>query len=345
MQTIFIIAILVFGFLITFQIAKASEYVAVLQGEEKSRKQNNRINALLLLVFLVAGLIGVYYCNEKLAGKILKFGSSASDHGLDIDNMLKITIIITGIAFVITQFLLFWFSFKYQESEKREVLFYPHNNKLEIIWTVIPAIVLTVMVGYGLFYWYRITGDAPKNAVQVEVTGKQYEWIFRYPGKDNELGKKYYKNINAAKENPLGQLWEDAANHDDIVLNQEMHLVVNKPVKFIIGAQDVIHGVGLAHFRMKMDAMPGTPTTIWFTPIKTTKQMRLETGDPEFVFELSCDQLCGRGHFSMRGIIVVEEQEEYDLWMASKKPKYFSVFPEKDPENKSVIAAVTGEKK
>lgn len=345
MQTIFIIAILVFGFLITFQIAKASEYVAVLRGEEKSRKQNNRINALLLLVFLVAGLIGVYYCNEKLVGKILKFGSSASDHGLDIDNMLKITIIITGIVFAITQFLLFWFSFKYQESEKREVHFYPHNNKLELIWTVIPAIVLTVMVGYGLFYWYRITGDAPKNAVQVEVTGKQFEWIFRYPGKDNELGKKYYKNINAAKENPLGQLWEDAANHDDIVLNQEMHLVVNKPVKFIIGAQDVIHDVGLAHFRMKMDAVPGTPTTIWFTPIKTTKQMRLETGDPEFVFELSCDQMCGRGHFSMRGIIVVEEQEEYDLWMASKKPKYFSVFPEKDPENKSVIAAVTGEKK
>src|SRR5687767_3973409 len=101
MTTTFIIVILLLGFLITFQIAKASEYVSVMRGEEKSRKQNNRINAFLLLAFLVLGLIGVYYCNEKLGGKILQFGSSASNHGIDVDNMLYITIVITGIVFVI----------------------------------------------------------------------------------------------------------------------------------------------------------------------------------------------------------------------------------------------------
>ncbi|HLF47479.1 MAG TPA: cytochrome c oxidase subunit II [Chitinophagaceae bacterium] len=342
MQTFFIILILLLGFLITFQIAKASEYVSVMRGEEKSRKQNNRINAFLLLVFLILGMIGVYYCNERLAGKILQFGSSASDHGLDVDNMLKITIIITGIVFFITQGLLFWFSFKYQASEKRKAFFFPHNNRLEVIWTVIPAIVLTVMVGFGLFYWFRITGEAPKNAMEVEIVGSQFKWEYRYPGKDKILGKKFYKQINEAENNPLGQLWEDPANHDDIYISgEDLHLVVNKPVRLVINAKDVIHDVGLAHFRMKMDAVPGTPTTMWFTPIKTTAQMKKELNDPDFVYEISCDQMCGKGHYSMRGTIIVESQEEFDRWMATKKPKYFAAFPDKDPDAVKITADTT----
>src|SRR5574339_118517 len=291
MQTTFIILSLLLGFLITFQIAKASEYVSVMRGEEKSRKQNNRINAFLLLVFLILGLIGVYYCNEKYGPKILQFGSSASNHGVDVDNMLKITIIITGIVFVITQFILFWFAYKYQESDKRKAYYYPHNNKLEVIWTAVPAIVLTVMVGFGLYYWFRITGEAPANAMQVEVTGSQFKWEYRYPGKDKVLGKKYYKAINEGANNPLGQLWEDSTNKDDIyITGEDLHLVVNKPVKLIINAKDVIHDVSLAHFRLKMDAVPGMPTTMWFTPKFTTKEMKAKYGD-EFTYEISCDQM------------------------------------------------------
>jgi cytochrome c oxidase subunit 2 len=334
MQTTFIVLILLLGFLITFQIAKASEYVAIMRGEENSRKQNNRINAFLLLSFLVLGLIGVYYCNERLKGKILMPGSSASDHGADVDSMIKITLIITGVVFVITQVLLFWFAYRYQETDKRKAFYYPHNNKLEVIWTVVPAIVLTVMVGFGLFYWFRITGEAPKNAMTVEITGSQFKWEFRYPGRDKVLGKKYFKMINDTMNNPLGQIWDDPANHDDIyITGDDLHLVVNKPVKLIINAKDVIHDVGLAHFRMKMDAVPGTPTTMWFTPTKTTAQMRKELNDPEFVYEISCDQMCGQGHFGMRGTIVVESQEEFDSWMATKKPKYYAAFPDKDPDN------------
>jgi len=332
MQTFFIVLILGLGFLITFQIAKASEYVGIMRGIEKSRKQTNKINAFLLLVFLIAGMIGVYYCNERLKDKIL--GAPASDHGVYIDTMLYITIAITGVVFFITQFILFWFSFKYQESDKRKAYYYPHNNKLELIWTVIPAIALTVLVGFGIFYWFKITGEAPKNAMVVEVTGSQFKWEFRYPGKDKILGKKYFKEINDAANNQLGQLWDDPANHDDIyVTGEPMHLVVNRPVKLVIGAKDVIHDVGLAHFRMKMDAVPGTPTTMWFTPTKTTKQMREETNNPAFMFEISCDQMCGRGHFGMRGEIIVENQIEYDAWIMSKKPKYLSVFPDRDPAN------------
>jgi cytochrome c oxidase subunit 2 len=346
MQTFFIIAILALGFLITFQIAKASEYVAVLRGEERARKQSNKVNAFMLLAFLIIGLIGVYYCNVKFSGKIL--GEPASDHGVLIDRMLYITIALTGIVFVITQVALFWFSYKYQESDTRKAYYYPHNNKLELIWTVIPAIALTVLVGFGLFYWFKITGDAPKNSMIVEVTGKQFGWEFRYPGQDRILGKKYFKNINAAKNNPVGQIWEDPANHDDVWMEQEMHLVVNKPVKLVIGAKDVIHDVGLAHFRMKMDAVPGTPTTMWFTPTYTTKQMKEKTGNPDFTYEISCDQMCGKGHWSMKGIIVVETQEEFDVWIAKKKPQYFVANPDKDPSVrkadtvKAVAAVITG---
>src|SRR5436190_1254925 len=121
MQTVFIVAILLLGFLITFQIAKASEYVAVLRGEEKAKKQTNKVNAFMLLAFLILGLIGVYYCNENLKGRIL--GTPASNHGVLIDRMLYITIAVTFFVFVITQVALFWFPFKYQQSDTRKVIY------------------------------------------------------------------------------------------------------------------------------------------------------------------------------------------------------------------------------
>ncbi len=321
MQTFFIILILVLGFLVTFQIAKASEYVAIMRGEEKSRKQTNKINGFLMLVFLVAGLFGVYWCNETLKDTVL--GEPASDHGVYIDTMIYITLGITGVVLIITQVLLFWFAYKYQESDNRKAYYYPHNNKLELIWTVVPAVALTVLVGFGIYYWFKITGDAPKNAMDIEIVGSQFKWEYRYPGKDKIMGKKHYKEISDAKSNPLGQLWDDPANRDDIYVSGEpMHLVVNKPVRLIIGAKDVIHDVGLPHFRMKMDAVPGTPTTMWFTPTKTSKQMKEETGNPDFVYEIACDQMCGKGHTTMRGEIIVETQAEFDTWIIGKKPQY-----------------------
>src|SRR6478735_6058262 len=177
-STIWILIALILGFLVLFQIAKATEYVSILKGEEKTR----------------------------------------------IDTMIHITLIITGIVFEITQILLFWFSFKYQEKENKTALYYPHNNRLEVIWTVIPAIVLTVLVGFGLYYWFQVTGEAPKDAIVIEVTGKQFNWEFRYPGRDGVFGKKYFKNVDETKGNPLGQIWDDPANRDDIYTTGEMHI-------------------------------------------------------------------------------------------------------------------------
>jgi len=338
MSGYFILAILVLAFVVIFQISKASEYVSVLKGEEKSFKQTNRINAFMFIAFLVVGLIGAWLCNEAYYGKTLLAQPAASDHGEKIDFMLKLTFAVTGVVFLLTQILLFWFAYKYQYTEKRKAYFFSHDNKLELIWTVVPAIFLTVLVGFGLFYWFKITGDAPKDSQVVEITGKQFNWMMRYPGKDNVLGRKNYRLTDASNGNALGVDWEDGASHDDIEAT-EMHLVVNKPVQLVINAQDVIHDVGLVHFRLKMDAVPGIPTTLWFTPKYTTAQMKEITGNKDFVYEISCDQMCGSGHYSMRGVIIVETQQEYDAWMASKKPQYVTVKESAEPK---VTADSTG---
>jgi cytochrome c oxidase subunit 2 len=329
MSTIFLLLILLLGFLITFQIAKASEYVGVLKGEKKNFEQNNRINGFLMIVFLVLGLVGVYWCNELYRGKIL--GESASVHGEQIDRMLYITIAITGVVFIITQIILFWFAYKYQHSADRKAYYFPHDNRLEVIWTVVPAIALTVLVGFGLFYWFAITGDPPKGTMEVEITGKQFGWIFRYPGKDQVFGKKYYQNISDKDNNSLGLLWDDPYTHDDLVVNSEMYIVKGQPVKLIINSRDVVHDVGLVYFRQKMDAVPGTPTTLWFTPKFTTEEMKSRLHNPDFEYEISCDQMCGRGHYTMRGIVKVVTQEEFILWRAKQTPNYAQVFPDKVP--------------
>jgi cytochrome c oxidase subunit 2 len=187
MSGYFILAILALAFLVVFQIAKASEYVSVLKGEEKTFLQNNRINAFLFIVFLVLGLAGAYWCNELLYPKTLFVQPAASEHGEKIDKMMWLTLAITGVVFFLTQILLFWFAWKYQYTEKRKAFYYPHNNKLELLWTVVPALFLTVLVGFGLYYWFGITKDAPKEAQVVEITGKQFNWLVRYPGKDGVL--------------------------------------------------------------------------------------------------------------------------------------------------------------
>jgi cytochrome c oxidase subunit 2 len=334
------VAIIVLIFVVIFQIAKASEYVSILKGEEASRQQNIKINVFLMIVFLVLGFVGIYVCNKYLYGKTLLAHGAASVQGEKVDQMLWVTLAITGIVFVITQILLFWFAYKYQEDTNRKVFFFAHSTKLELIWTAIPAITLTILVVFGLRNWFFFTGEPPKNAMVVEVTGKQFGWIFRYPGSDAIFGKKYYKNIDPATHSG-GIIWDDKYAQVDILTVQTMYGGPGTPVKLIIGSRDVIHDVGLSHFRLKMDAVPGLPTTMWFTPIYTTKEMQEKTGNPNFQYEISCDQMCGNGHYSMKGIIQVVDQEEYDLWMAKQKPQYFVAFPEKDPTAVPVVADTT----
>ncbi len=146
-----------------------------------------------MVVFLVLGMIGVCWCNKALYHKTLMPFPSASDHGENIDTMLKITIAITGIVFFITQILLFWFAYKYQHSDKRRAFFYPHNNKLELMWTTVPAITLCILVGFGLYYWFKYhRRSSYRMLCRLKSPVSQFGWIYRYPGKDNTFGKKYY---------------------------------------------------------------------------------------------------------------------------------------------------------
>lgn len=314
------IVLILLVFVIIYQIAKASEYATILKGEEKVKAQVNRMMAWLLVIFFILGLYGIWRCHVALIDKMLPV--SASDHGEKYDTMLLVTLWVTGFVFLLTQTILFWFCFRYQSTEKKTAFFYAHNNKLELIWTTIPAIAMAALVAVGLRNWVSLTSEAPKDAQIVEVMGKQFNWLIRYPGKDNVLGKRDFRKINDAN-NVMGLDWNDKDNIDDVIAqNGELHMVVNKPIKLIISSRDVIHDVGLAHFRMKMDAVPGIITSMWFTPKYTSKEMKELTHNPDFVYEISCDQMCGKGHYSMRGTIIVETQAEYDEWMAKQQSYY-----------------------
>lgn len=318
MSGFILISLIILVFVVIYQIGKASEYAAVLRGETKVNAQVNKAIAYVLVATFLVGMWGIWKCHEYFKDMLLPV--AACDTGREYDSMFNVTTLVTGIVFFLTQATLFWFCFKYQGSEKRSAYFFAHSNRLEVIWTTIPAIAMAILVAIGIRNWFKVTSEAPAEATVIEIVGKQFNWLVRYPGKDKELGKRDFRKINDAN-NVLGLDWSDPHNDDDIIAqNGEMHVVVGKPVKLVIGSRDVIHDVGLPHFRMKMDAVPGITTTMWFTPTITSDSMKIITKNPNFVYEIACDQLCGKGHYAMRGTIIVETQENYDKWVAAQQP-------------------------
>ena len=329
MSAFITIALVILVFIVIYQIGKASEYAGVLRGQEKVKAQTNRVIAVLLLLMFPLGCWGIWECNAIFQDRLLPVAACRT--GVNYDKMFLTTTMVCGVVFFLTQGVLFWFCFKYQSTEKRTSFFFAHNNKLELIWTTIPAIAMAILVAIGLRNWYDVTSPAPPDATVVEVMGKQFNWMIRYPGKDNELGKRDFRKINDAN-NVMGLDWSDPHNMDDIISqNGELHVVVNKPVKLLINSRDVIHDVGLPHFRMKMDAVPGITTTLWFIPTITTDSMKQITKNPDFVYEIACDQLCGKGHYSMRGTVIVQTQADYDKWMASQQTYYAANNPSATP--------------
>ncbi len=281
----------------------------------------DKFNGFLFLAFLVVGLYGTYWSYTVQGAQILP--ESASVHGVKIDEMFNITLIITTIVFVITHILLFVFSFQYSYSAKKKAYFLPHNNTLEKYWTVIPAIVLTILVLMGFFTWRDITNisqDGIRNAIHVEVTGHQFAWEVRYGGKDNLNGRKNYKLIGGLGGlNSLGLDLSDKKNYDDLTVT-EIVLPVNKSVRFNLGSKDVLHSFYMPHFRVQMNCVPGMATSFQFTPRLTTADMRDKVNDPNFNYYLLCAKICGGSHYNMKFAVKVVSQKEYNKWLILQKP-------------------------
>ena len=345
-----IISIILIAVIIV-QIGKVTELAAKIRGEEEMQYEVNRSQGGYMILFLVVFLIGCIVSAVYFKNYMLGYGPHlpASEHGSILDKMFNVTLFFTGIVFVITHVLLFYFGWKYSAKKGKKALFIPHDNKLEIIWTAIPAVVMTFLVVGGLDAWNEVMADVSEddNYLEIEATGFQFGWNLRYPGADGLIGEKNYKLISS--ENPLGQNWKDEKNLDDF-LATELVLPVGQKVRVRITAQDVLHNFYLPHFRVKMDAIPGMPTYFVFTPSKTTEEYRQELkkyaeynvpdpADPlkmlweTFEYELACAELCGRGHYSMKRPVKIVSQEEYDTWLASQSSYYLSNirFKESDP--------------
>jgi cytochrome c oxidase subunit 2 len=296
------------------KILKVYDLSQQLQGK-KGMNWNNIIGAICL-IFLVVGLYGAYWSLTVQGSMILP--ESASAHGVQIDFMFWTTTAITLFVFVITQILLFVFLFKYRGSDKRKGYYLPHNDTIEKVWTIIPAIVLTVLVVFGFFTWRSVTNSTDtKGDLNIDVTGHQFAWELRYPGKDGKLGIVNYRLYTSA--NNLGVDFKDRNSFDDLKADT-LVLPVNRSIRINIHAQDVIHSLYMPHFRVQLNAVPGLPTFFKFTPTITTQDMRNRLDDPKFEYLLYCNKICGGGHYNMQKVVRVVSEAEYQDWISRQKP-------------------------
>lgn len=288
-----------------------------------------RLQGSLFIFALLLGMYGVYW-SYTVHGP-MSIHESGSVHGERIDMMFKITLIITTIVFVLTHIALFAFAFKYRGTEGKKGYFYPHNNTLEKIWTIVPAIVLTVLVIFGFFTWRAITGvseEDQKKALSIEVVGEQFKWSIRYAGADNQLGARNYKLISPT--NGIGIDFNDKKSWDD-KLAGEIVLPVNRPVRVTIGSKDILHSFYIPELRVQMNAVPGMPTYFQFTPRFTTAEMREKRDNPAFDYILLCAKICGMGHYNMQAKVRVVSEAEYQTWLA-EQPLYYNDDVKKEME-------------
>ena len=309
-----IFALVCIGVAVLGKVLKVYDLSNRMQGK-KGINWNN-IMGICCLVFLIVGMYGAYWSITEQGS--MKLPVAASAHGGDIDDMFNLTTILTLIVFVITQFCLFGFLFFYRGSDKRKGYYYPHNNTIEKIWTIVPAIVLTVLVVFGFFTWQKVMDSTErKGDLNIDITGHQFQWEIRYPGPDGKLGRLDYTLTTPL--NNLGVDFKDRNSYDDIHADT-LVLPVNQPVRLNIHAQDVIHSVFMPHFRVQLNAVPGLPTFFRFTPTITTEQMRTETDNPNFEYLLYCNKICGGAHYNMQRVVRVVSQAEYQDWISHQKP-------------------------
>jgi len=322
------------------QLVRVFELTSQLRGDlsYEVTEKDNRMNGRLMLTFIPVFFIFCLYWFFKYKQYLLPV--SASDIGVITDELFNFNMVIITIVFIITQIMLFWFAFKYYGRKGAKAYYYPHNNKLEFAWTVIPALALSVIIIFGLRVWNKIMTPADDaHSIVIELYGQQFQWTARYAGKDNVLGRTNYRLTNDATD-PLAMDSTDPRGWDDILVRHEFHLPVNKEISFKFRSRDVIHSAYMPHFRAQMNVVPGMETAFHFKPTITTDEMRKITHNPDFNYILLCNKVCGAGHYNMQMTIVVDTQADYEKWLSTQKPFYASKLAAYQKSKKDASATI-----
>lgn len=228
------------------------------------------------------------------------FPEAITDHGPSVDRQFLITIIVCGIAFAAAQIGLGWVVWKYRDSADKTRATYSHgNNRLEVVWTIVTAIVFISLGVMGQRVWAALhLNPAPAGATQIEVTAQQFAWNIRYAGSDKTFGRTDIQFIDDAT-NPVGLVDTDAGAKDDVV-TPTLVIPVNRPVELILKSKDVTHNFWVPQLRFKQDLVPGMAIRVHFTVNKVGK------------YELACAELCGMNHFKMKTFMLVLPQADFD---------------------------------
>lgn len=336
METILVIVVGILGLIAIAQAVRVFEITSSIKGSDDDVNVNdkdNRLQGLLMLLFLFLFFGAFIWMVIDYMDVTLPI--AASEHGVHIDSLWAISMAVILVAFALTQPLLFGFAFLFRGNSKRKAVYMEHNNKLELFWTGIPAVVLAGLILYGLTTWSEVMNPDPESEPMiVEVYAKQFGWEFRYAGEDNKLG---YANVGLIEGvNTLGVDPDDVASLDDIITT-ELYLPEDKPVMLRFRSQDVIHSAYLPHFRVQMNVVPGTNTNFQFTPTVTSAEMRAnpevvdkvdninalrsERGDDEWEFNyvLLCNKICGSAHYNMQRPVYVVSDAEFQNWLKEQK--------------------------
>ena len=228
----------------------------------------------------------------------------ASNWGF-IDNTIIITFWITGVVFVAVILFTAYCVLRYRYQEGRRAEYEPENKKLEWWLTGLTGVGVAGMLIPGLIVWNQFV-NVPAEAAEIEVVGQQWNWSFRYPGKDGVMGTSNVRLIN--DDNPFGLNPDDPNGRDDVLVDgDDLHLPLGAPVKVLLRSIDVLHDFYVPQFRAKMDMVPGLVTYFWLTPTRPG------------TFDILCFELCGIGHHAMRGSVVVEAKEDFEGWLGEQE--------------------------
>ncbi len=346
MTSLLVIIVLVLLAVALWQLTKIFDLTQVgVSGSDDSQvatDNDNNVQGYLMFGFLAFIYIFTIYGLIKWGPLVLH--TPASAHGADVDNLMNITWVLIFIVQAVTQVLLHFFAFKYRGKKDQKALYFADNNKLEAIWSVIPAIVLAGLILYGLYAWNNIMFvDEDEDTIVIELYAQQFNWKARYSGTDNVLGKANVRYIEGA--NAVGVDLSDPYSQDDILVT-ELHIPKGKKIHFKMRSQDVLHSAYMPYFRAQMNCVPGMVTEFAFVPIYTTAEYRElpymiekvaninalrakksielvakgETALDPYTFDylLLCNKICGASHYNMQMKVIVDTPEDYKKWISEQ---------------------------